>query len=90
MPFKEKFVEKSEPEPKRGIIEPDDAVNVERTCGIIPRADTESFQDHAEKEFPEEDMHHIDKSADEGTAFSVGSRERGNDRGTAVDWKHPE
>lgn len=88
--FEEKFVEKSQTEPEWGIIQTDDAVYVERCAGIIPGADAKFFQDASGNEFRNENMHHVNDTADKCVESAVDSGKWFNESRAAVNGEHPE
>ena len=87
---KETFKEQTRAEPVRGIVEPDDPVNVPAALSVIPWAEPIFGEQSAGEIFRGKDHAHIGQTAEPERAFPEDAVHGGDDGGAAIDGKHPD
>lgn len=86
----ETFKEKTCTEPVRGIVEPDDPVDVPTAFSVIPRTELIFGEQSAGEIFRGKDHAHIGQPADPERLFPKDTVHEGDDSGAAIDGKHPD
>lgn len=86
----ETFKEQTRTEPVRGVVEPDDPVDVPTALSVVPRAELVFGEQPAGEIFRGKDHAHIGQSAEPERPFSDDTVHEGDDGGTAIDGKHPD